>query len=425
MGKKIKLTKTTIDALPKADRGKQVDFWDTELKGFGVRVSATSKTYFVMKRVNGKLTRVTLGKHGLKTADMARKDALNALAELNKGVDVNRQKAKTRERGATVTEILGHYFTARQELSSRTVRTYQDLFRLHLSDWMNKPIGEISKDMVAKCHLKIAGNAGKVTANNAMRTFRAVYNFANELLDDSLPINPVKRLSNTRQWFKVERRQTVITESDLPKWYDALQNLENPTIRDYLLLLLFTGARRTETASIKWDDVDMESKTFILTKTKNGKPLPLPMSDFIYGIFLDRQAMRENDFVFPGPGKSEHLVEPRKQMKKISTQTGIKFSVHDMRRTYTSAIDGVVGYYELKRLLNHSTRADDVTAGYVVKNMDKLREPMQRVTNALMLATHAWSPYNPTVNESGKVIYLAEKRKKTRKVISIHKAVAE
>ncbi len=208
--------------------------------------------------------------------------------------------------------------------------------------------------------------------------------FANEMLDDSLPVNPVKRLSNTRQWFTIERRQTVINEPDLPKWFEKVNKLENPTIRDYLLLLFFIGARKTETASLRWQDVDMDNKTFVLMGTKNGKPLPLPMSDYIHRLFLARHELRENDYVFPGRGRGGYLVEPRKQMAKVTEQTGVKFSVHDMRRTHTSAIDGIVGYYELKRLLNHSANADDVTAGYVVKNIEKLRPLMQKVTDHIL-----------------------------------------
>jgi integrase len=382
--KKIKISKATVDRLPFAGTGKQIDYFDTELKGFGCRVSATAKTYFVLKRVNGRLTRVTLGRHGVETAEKARKDAIDALSDLGKGIDVNREKARAREKGLTLSEVLDRYFIARQELKSRTITIYSDLFRLYLSDWMRQPIENITKDMVAARHLKVAKEAGKAAANSVMRTLRAVYNFANELLDDALPVNPVKRLSNTRQWFVIERRQTVIKESDLPQWFEAVNKLENPTIRDYLLLLLFTGARRTETASLRWEDVDMENKIFVLTRTKNGKPLPLPMSDYIHRLFLDRHTLRENDFVFPGRGKGGYLVEPRKQMAKVTEQTGVKFSVHDMRRTYSSAIDGIVGYYELKRLLNHSVKADDVTAGYVVKNTEKLRPLMQKVTNHIL-----------------------------------------
>ena len=393
MTKRIKISKATVDRLPFAGKGNQVDYFDTELKGFGCRVSATAKTFFVLKRVNGKLTRVTLGRYGIKTAEQARKDAIDTLSDLGKGVDVNREKARAREKGITVSDVLDRYFIARQELKPGTVTTYRNLFRFYLADWLNRPIQDVTKEMVAERHLKIGRDAGKAAANNAMRTFRAIYNFANELLDDSLPVNPVKRLSNTRQWFVIERRQTVVHEFDLPRWFEAGNNLDNPIIRDYLLLLLFTGARRTEMACLRWQDVDMENKLFVLTKTKNGKPLPLPMSEYIHQLFVSRESLRENEFVFPGRGKkSRHLVEPRRQMAKVTQQTGIRFSVHDMRRTYTSAIDGIVGYYELKRLLNHSAKTDDVTAGYVVKNIEKLRPLMQKVTDHILTLVQPKEP---------------------------------
>jgi integrase len=380
---KIKLTKAAVDKLTAPSVGR-VEYFDTELNGFGCRISASSKTYFVLKRVNGKLSRVTLGKHGILTPDEARKLAIEAMSKMNRGIDIAKEKAQARDRGMKVCEVLDSYFISRTNLKPRTEKTYRDLFRLYLSDWLNAPIAEITKDMVARRHLKIAQKAGEPAANNAMRTFRAIYNFANELLDDTLPVNPVKRLSNTRQWYKVGRKQTLIKETDLANWYAAVNEINNPTIRDYLLLLLLTGARRSETASIRWDDVDMTDQKFVLQKTKNGKPLYLPMSDTIYDLFQRRAAFRENDFVFPGTGKTGHLVEPRKQMGKVTAATGISFTVHDMRRTYASAIDGIVGYYDLKRLLNHSVKTDDVTAGYVIKEIDKLRPLMQRVTDHIM-----------------------------------------
>lgn len=244
-----------------------------------------------------------------------------------------------------------------------------------------------------------------------MRTLRAIYNFANELHDDELPQNPVKRLSNTGQWNKVGRRDTVIAPKDLPMVFQTIQNLDNPVIRDYLMLLLFTGARRRELAGLKWEHVDMSDKQFTLAVTKNGKPLTLPMSNFIHEIFKKREAAKENDYVFPGPGKTGHLINAKKQLHAITQKTlkllnniktdeelerrlkdndgslipGIKFCIHDLRRTYASAISGtVVGGYELKRLLNHSLGNADVTGGYVIHGMDKLREIMQDATDHIL-----------------------------------------
>ena len=64
----IKITKIAVDKLAIPEKGKQVDYFDGELKGFGVRVSSSGKTYFVIKRVNGRKVRVTIGRHGEFTA---------------------------------------------------------------------------------------------------------------------------------------------------------------------------------------------------------------------------------------------------------------------------------------------------------------------------------------------------------------------
>jgi integrase len=410
MGNQIKLTKIVIDKLPIPLVGERLDYFDSQCRGFGIRVSNTSKRFFVLKRVKGKLTRVMLKPYGVITPEAARIEANKIISKLYDGIDVNAEKVKSSLRGITLAETLKDYFETKK-LKPRTVQTYDDLFRLYLSDWLKKPIAWITKDMVATRHRKITQQNGEAAANNVMKTLRAVYNFANELHDDELPQNPVKRLSNTGQWNKIERRQTAVAPKDLPILFKAIQRLNNPVIRDYLLLLLFTGARRTEMACLKWENVDMQERIFTLTVTKSGKPLTLPMSNFIYEIFQSRLATRENEFVFPGYGKTRHIIEPRKQMNTIKRDTmkmlnniendaelkrvlnkqsakltpGISFSLHDLRRTFASAISGtVVGGYELKRLLNHSFGNGDVTAGYVIHSMEKLRKLMQEATDHIL-----------------------------------------
>lgn len=197
----------------------------------------------------------------------------------------------------------------------------------------------------------------------------------------------MQRLSDSRQWFRVGRRQTVLKEHELPRWYSAVLSLENPAASDYLLLLLFTGLRKNEALSLAWRDVDLKDKTFTIRETKDGKPHTLPMSTFIVEIFKRRLALRENDFVFPG-GSSQtgHLVEPKRQVQAVEEATGISFCLHDLRRTFASLAEGVVSYSILKRLMNHSDK--DVTQGYIVLGVEKLRGPMQLVTDTILaLAT--------------------------------------
>lgn len=421
---KIKISKTTVDKLP-YPLGERVDYFDTDLTGFGVRASKTAKTYYVMARVNGKLIRHTLGRHGIIDADKARRKAKSVLGEMTDGKDPNLEKANNRERGNTLQDIFDQYLTARPQMKRHTKQVDKSLLNCHLSDWLNKPIQEITKEMVAKRHLKIAQETKHVTANNAMRLFRRLYNFALGIsAEDSLPQNPVNRLSDTRQWFKESRRQTILKDHELFVWYSALQKIDNPLVRDYLELLLFTGLRKNEGLTLKWADVDMTGKTFTVQDTKNGKPHTLPMSTALHALFSRRKELRENGYVFPGreikkaikpedKAKSvviieKHLIEPKRQVKslehisqlilngvetseeleKIKTENpkkvieGITFCLHDLRRTFSTIAEQHVSYSELKRLMNHTDK--DVTQGYIVISVEKLRAPMQRVTDAIV-----------------------------------------
>ncbi|MGB3918088.1 MAG: hypothetical protein WBL07_11695, partial [Thiothrix litoralis] len=78
---------------------------------------------------------------------------------------------------------------------------------------------------------------------------------AEEYLDkDGKPIittNPVKRLSHSRAWNRVDRKKTIISNEDLPAWFQAVDTLPEwyggglaHKARTYFLLTLFNGYRR-------------------------------------------------------------------------------------------------------------------------------------------------------------------------------------
>ncbi len=160
--------------------------------------------------------------------------------------------------------------------------------RIYLADWLDTPIEEITRDMVFKRHLKIGDKHGKSTANNVMQYVRAIYNYTMQTHDD-LPPNPVSALSTAKAWYKTRRRRSVIKATQLKAWYDAVIELDNSTIRDFLLLLLFTGMRRIEGLTLRWENVDFKERTLTIPHTKNDEPLDLPLSDYIYDLLQRRK----------------------------------------------------------------------------------------------------------------------------------------
>lgn len=194
----------------------------------------------------------------------------------------------------------------------------------------------------------------------------------------------MKRLSQARAWYRVERRQTFIKSHELAVWSQGVMDLQNETLRDYLLLILFTGLRRQEAAQLQWSQVDLKAKTLTISNTKNRESHSLPLSDFLHNLLAQRKQVSGSDYAFPGPGKGGHIIEPRKQMAKVIETTGIHFTVHYLRRTFITIAESIdIPAYALKRLLNHKM-SGDVTAGYIILDVERLRKPMQMIADFIL-----------------------------------------
>ena len=392
----MNITKSEVDNLPIPEKGSngqtgQKRYYDAKLKGFGIRVtSGGAKTFFVEKLVKRKLRRMKIGRYGELTTEQARKQAQILLGQIASGIDPLAEKRAEKMRQVTLKEVMTDYLRARKSLKPKTLYDYQRVLEIAFPNWKSKPLISITKDKISKHHEKLGEERGQAYANLAMRVLRALFNFAAGQYEDSdgrslITDNPVKRLSQTRAWYRVERRQTFIKAHELGHWYSGIKNLKNETLRDYLLLILFTGLRRQEAAKLQWNQVNLKAKTFKVTDTKNKISHTLPITDFLYEMLLKRKENSSNNYVFAGTGESGYIVEPRKQMAKVIKETEIQFTVHDLRRTFITIAESLdIPAYALKRLLNHKMN-NEVTAGYIMLDVERLRKPMQMITDYLLL----------------------------------------
>ena len=373
---------------PKPQNGKATQelYRDDQLQGFGLRVTSQgAKSYFVEKRVHGKNKRITIGRHGQITPVQARKEAQRLLGEMTLGKDPLAEKRRAAVKGTTLGQAFQDYLSARKDLKPRTISDYKVCIETSLADWNDVALTTIDKDMIERRHRQL-GKRSHARANNTMRVLRAVFNYAMDKYEDGqgrplVPFNPVDRLSKNRGWYKVERRRTLLKPHELKPWYEATLKLNQETTRDYLHFLLFTGLRRSEASRMTWNDVDMTEGTFVIPDTKNREPHHLPMSDFIREILERRQAQAVNEWVFPSPLKDGPLTEPRTAVAKVTEHCGIAFQLHDLRRTFITIAESLdIPAYALKRLLNHKF-SNDVTAGYIVPNTERLRAPMQLIAD--------------------------------------------
>jgi integrase len=384
----MKLTDRSVAKLRAPDpSGKQKLVWDQELTGFGVLLSGATgtKTYVVQRAIAGKTRRVTIAPTNVLDLAAARQRAEEVLAEFYRGNDPKRSRA-----GAmTPRTALEAYLAARKSLAPKTVSDLRANVEKNLEPWADLPLREISADMIEARHRSLqrdvarrGRHSGFATANAAMRILGMLWTFASER-DASLPPNPLTRLK--RQWFPVHRRERIVKADDLPRFYRAVMSLENAVQRDYLLLLLFTGLRRSEAASLTWDDVDFSQRLIRIPamRTKAGRKLDLPMSDVVRNMLVARRAIGDARFVFPSDGKGSHIAEPKFPLGRIAKVTGIRISAHDLRRTFITVAESTdISPLALKALVNHST-GSDVTSGYVIVTTERLRAPAQKVADEM------------------------------------------
>jgi len=401
MTNRMNFTHETIEALGPAATGKRAYYNDARVPGLQLQVTDKGvMTFYVYKRVHNRPTRIKLGRYPDMKPAQARDQAKIVIGQIASGE--NPAAVKTRETAERVTliEAFEEYVTVRT-LKPKTVYDYRRAIEVAFSDWKNKRLTRITKDMVGTRHQSLGKERGEAYANLVMRVLNAVYAFARERYEDEngeslLPPNPVRRLSATRAWFRQKRRDGRIEPNELKPWFNAVLTLKNDvnnplalTVADYLLLLVFTGLRRSEASHLTWDDINLKNRTLRIRDTKNHETHTLPLPTYLYQILAERETSNSKQesssrYVFPGKEPNAPLVEPRNYVAKVVKDSGVAFTLHDLRRTFVTVAENLdIGAYAVKRLVNHKMR-NDVTAGYIVTDVERLRRPMQQICDYLL-----------------------------------------
>ncbi|MGB8606964.1 tyrosine-type recombinase/integrase [Bradyrhizobium sp.] len=385
----LKLTTRAVDKLAAPDpSGKQTLYWDSDLKGFAVLCSGTTttKTYIVQRTLpDGRNRRVTVGPVNTLSLEKAKVQAADMLHDLRHGRDPKKKIANP-----TLRETLEAYLVAQKSLRPASIAVYRQVERT-LTPWLDRPLREITGDMVEERHRAIAASIGKrgintgaVTANGAMKTFRTLYNFAIWRAHD-LPPNPVRRLKKNN-WFPEPAKTTTVPEERMAEFYAALQNLPHPVQRDYLTFLLFTGLRRSEAAKLRWTDIDLSKRVIHVPaeNTKTNSAFDLPMSDFVHALLVTRRSLGNAGYVFPGRSAGKPIIGTTMPLRTVAKATGVQVSAHDLRRTYaTVAEEANVSWLAMKALLNHSIKGDITARHYPQLKENRFREQVQKVADEM------------------------------------------
>lgn len=404
MSIKLKFTEKAVQSLPAPTEKSRQIYSDTDTLGAKRREAVPglqlavfksgTRSFVLCRKFHGRTRFITLGKYPDISVEDARIEARGHISDIRKGIDPLKNKRANSRKHVTLQEVFDDYVKVRgKQLSFNTISNYKTVIEGHLHVWCKKEMRAISRTMVQRKHSELSETSPS-GANKTMRVLRALFNFANGQYENHegkglFPDNPVSRLSHVRIWNKEVRRQNKINNSDLKPWFTALYAIDESdpyavSVRDYLITMLLTGMRRREVSPLQWTDINFKDKILTVGKTKNGDPLLLPLSDYLFEMLLARKEVVEGNYVFPGGQGNAYISEPKKHVDRLRDVSGVHFTLHDLRRTFITIAESLdIPVYALKKLLNHRVKGD-VTEGYIIMGVERLRNPVQQITNHIL-----------------------------------------
>ncbi len=355
---------------------------DRVLCGFCVRVGARTRTFLVATSVRGKQFRCTLGRWPLISVEEARDRAMTLLRECRRGVTPERPD-KAPKALPTLAEVLPDYCSAKK-LRQSSAKRYDSFFRTHFAEWLQRPVEDLRHRSFAEhCH-QFAQTTGAALVEFGRGVIGAVIKYVNAVhgLDLATPFTKLAAAGLMPE--RAKPRPRTLEISELPAWKRAVDTLPEPQ-RDCLMLLLYTGLRRSECAGLTREQVDFEKGLITILMTKNGKPHSLPITPLMHSILrrrCDRLAGAHK--LFKGVSV-EHLAE-------MAMRAGApKFMLHDLRKLFaviskqSLAPDSVV-----RLLLNHTApKNDTLNRHYASFTQKELSSPFISIQNLIEKSMNA------------------------------------
>jgi integrase len=382
---KKKLTKKMIDAAAyegDAQKGERCILWDAEVSGFGLRIYPTGKKSFILNyRHNGRMRLITIGQYGAITLDQARTEAKKHHVEIIQGSDPLEERKRERA-GETVKDLCAAYIE-RHAVNKKSGKEDQRRIIHHIVPaWGKLKAAAIRRADVAALHAKIGRNNGHYEANRVLALVSSMFTKAElwGILEEGAP-NPARGVEK----FPEEKRERFLQKDELPRFFDALAEEPNTTIRDYILMSLLTGARRANVLAMRWDQISFERAEWRIPMTKNGLGHTVTLSPEAIEILKSRQDSK-SPFVFPGDGKTGHITEPKRCWARVLERAELNdIRLHDLRHSLGSwqarlgSSLSVIG-----KSLSH--KSINSTLRYVHLDNDPVRASVDRAVSAIFEA---------------------------------------
>lgn len=292
---------------------------DPDARGIRLAVGATTKTWVLSKRIDGKVRSVTLGSWpDLPTVYAARDVAVEKMAAVTTRTDAASTGIHT------LNDALESHIK-RSKASDRTKDEYRSQVRNNMADLFAMKIEDITLDHLEEVVMRDHGVATQKHLAQIIRTsfkraaaVRRCFNVADDLKVDTKSYQPDNSVK-----FDADERWPALDMIEAKKQ-------QNKIIGAVFELMLFTGLRAGNVITLRWDDVDFKARKLRVPRLKNGRVGMFPLADRV--VALLEALPKHSEWVFPQHDTEKHIFHP----DRLKHGDNI-LRPHDCRRLFTTA----------------------------------------------------------------------------------------
>lgn len=371
-GNRNSLTQKFISTIPTPEKGAKI-YWED---GLGLRVTSKGKRSFVYKYYfDGRPRTYTIGPFPAYSISAAR-DQKNKLAvEIKEGLDPLEEKEK-RYKSPTLHELADHFMDEHVPKYCRPL-TEKEYKRL-LDNFILPLLGKYKCIALKRSDIKsLHNNLSKTPyqANRCLGVVRKILNYGMEL--EYLGRNVAMGIKK----FPESKRERWLDKNELNTLINALRSHENQRMARVILLLIYTGARKSEVLGATWDMFNLDdglwTKPSHHTKQKRLHHIPLNLIalEILKEIRNEQETLAQLSrmgipmFVFPGDVPDKPLQEIKRLWDKVRKNTELTdIRLHDLRHTYAShlvsnkvplqIVGQLLGHTEMQTTMRYAHLAD-------------------------------------------------------------------
>ncbi len=352
---KVLLTKDFVASAACPAGMAKITYFDTGCRGLVLDVRPSGSRVFGLRYVD---QRKVQRQHKIGHADDLRLDQARQMANTLRsrsvlGEDI-RQHQSDAKHCPTLSEFVFSQYIPYVKGYKRSWSIDLALYKNHVErHWGNKHLDEVTKADLITLLSRHQVTHAPGSCNRLLILLRYMFNLALKWETPGISKNPTAGYPLLKEDNQISR---YLSTEEAQRLYGVLLKSENTMLRYIVPMLIVTGARKREVLDARWEDVDLERRSWRIHTTKLGRARHVPLSDGAISVLQSVPRIGGCAWVFANPKTQKPYVTVQGSWDTSRRAAGLAdLRIHDLRHSFASfLVNAGRTLYEVQHLLGHT-----------------------------------------------------------------------